>query len=53
LPFLPSVILDVAMWLLAAASVVTVGQRVRSVLTSPDALAKLPQAPAADEGETH
>jgi CDP-diacylglycerol--glycerol-3-phosphate 3-phosphatidyltransferase len=43
LPFFPiPVILPVAMWLLAVASLVTVGQRVRSVRRSPSALDKLP-----------
>jgi hypothetical protein len=44
--------LHVAMWVLAAASLVTVGQRLHAVRTSPGAidLIALPQ-PGADDGE--
>ncbi len=39
LPFYPApVVLDVAMWLLAIASLITVGQRLHSVRTSPGAM---------------
>ena len=53
LPFFPvPMALHVAMWVLAAASLVTVGQRVHAVRTSPGAtdLIALPQ-PGADDGE--
>ena len=43
--------LHVAMWVLAVASLVTVGQRVRAVRTSPGAVDLIPLTkPAADEG---
>ena len=48
------VLLPVAMWILAVASLVTVGQRVRTVRSSPGAMDKIPPAtrqPAADEPE--
>jgi CDP-diacylglycerol--glycerol-3-phosphate 3-phosphatidyltransferase len=53
LPFFPvPMALHVAMWVLAAASLVTVGQRLHAVRTSPGAidLIALPQ-PGADDGE--
>lgn len=50
LPFYPlPVILHVAMWLLAAASLVTVGQRVHSVRSSPGAMDTLPRAGSAEQ----
>jgi len=50
--FLPGpILLHVAMWVLAVASLVTVGQRLRSVLKSPDALTKLTPNQPADAGE--
>ncbi|MCB0950789.1 MAG: CDP-alcohol phosphatidyltransferase family protein [Mycobacterium sp.] len=49
LPFLPLPwLLDVAMWVLAVASVVTVGQRLHSVRTSAGAMQPLP-VPGSDE----
>ncbi|MFN8070854.1 MAG: CDP-alcohol phosphatidyltransferase family protein [Mycobacterium sp.] len=53
LPFLPLPwVLHAAMWVLAVASLVTVGQRVHAVRTSPGAVDLIPLAqPAADEGE--
>ena len=49
LPFLPLPwLLDVAMWVLAVASVVTVGQRLHSVRTSAAAMQPLP-VPGSDE----
>lgn len=48
LPFFPWWLLDVAMWVLAVASLVTVGQRLHSVRTSPGAMDRL--APA-ENGE--
>lgn len=53
LPFFPMpMILHVALWILAVASLVTVGQRVHSVRTSPGAMDKLPgtSAPDGDAG---
>ncbi len=45
LPFFPvPAALDVAMWLLAAASLVTVGQRLHAVRSSPGAVEKIPPA---------
>jgi CDP-diacylglycerol--glycerol-3-phosphate 3-phosphatidyltransferase len=53
LPFFPMpVVLPIAMWLLAVTSLVTVGQRVHSVRSSPDAMDKIAPAgpqPAGDE----
>lgn len=53
LPFLPLPgVLHAAMWVLAVASLVTVGQRVHAVRTSPGAVDLIPlPRPAADEGE--
>ncbi len=53
LPFLPLPwVLHAAMWVLAVASLVTVGQRVHAVRTSPGAVDLIPLAqPTADEGE--
>ena len=53
LPFFPvPMALHVAMWVLAAASLVTVGQRLHAVRTSPGAIDLIPLSqPAADEGE--
>ncbi len=49
LPFFPMpMVLHVALWVLAVASLVTVGQRVHSVRTSPGAMDKLPGTPAPD-----
>ncbi|MDY6995813.1 MAG: CDP-alcohol phosphatidyltransferase family protein [Actinomycetota bacterium] len=50
LPFFPSWLLDVAMWVLAVTSVITVGQRLHSVRTSPTAMDRLP-ADRADKPE--
>ena len=50
------ILLPIAMWLLAVASLVTVGQRVHSVRSSPGAMDKIEPAtepaaePAADPG---
>ncbi|KAA0112389.1 phosphatidylinositol phosphate synthase [Mycolicibacterium sp. P1-5] len=56
LPFFPMpVVLPIAMWLLAVTSLVTVGQRVHSVRSSPGAMDKIPSAtarPAGDEPES-
>ena len=50
LPFFPLPwLLNVAMWVLAVASLVTVGQRVHSVRSSPGAMDKLPIAGSADQ----
>lgn len=50
LPFFPMpAALHVAMWLLAVASLVTVGQRLHSVRTSPGATEKIGRQPAPDE----
>ena len=53
IPFFPiPVILHVAIWVLALASLVTVGQRMHAVRSSPGAVDLIPlSAPAADEGE--
>jgi CDP-diacylglycerol--glycerol-3-phosphate 3-phosphatidyltransferase len=53
LPFLPLPwVLHAAMWVLAVASLVTVGQRVHAVRTSPGAVDLIPlPRPAADEGD--
>lgn len=52
LPFLPLPwLLDVAMWLLAVASVVTVGQRLHSVRTSAGAMESLPMADSSEKPE--
>lgn len=51
LPFFPMpMALHIAMWILAVASLITVGQRVHSVRSSPGAMDKLPMsgAPGAD-----
>lgn len=51
LPFLPGpILLHIAMWTLAVASLVTVGQRVHAVRSSPDAMAKLPLTGPAEPG---
>lgn len=51
LPFFPMpILLHIAMWLLAVASLVTVGQRVHSVRSSPGAMDKI--EPAAETGST-
>ncbi|OAN37243.1 phosphatidylinositol phosphate synthase [Mycolicibacterium iranicum] len=52
LPFIPDVLLDVAMWLLAVTSVVTIGQRLHSVRTSGAAMEPLTPADAGDKPET-
>jgi CDP-diacylglycerol--glycerol-3-phosphate 3-phosphatidyltransferase len=56
LPFFPMpVVLPIAMWLLAVTSLVTVGQRVHSVRSSPGAMDKIPPAtarPVGDEPES-
>ena len=57
LPFFPMpVVLPVAMWLLAVTSLVTVGQRVHSVRSSPGAMDKIapagPQPPGDEPGDT-
>jgi CDP-diacylglycerol---glycerol-3-phosphate 3-phosphatidyltransferase len=55
LPFFSPMVLPVAMWLLAVTSLVTVGQRVHSVRSSPGAMDKIPPAgppPANDETES-
>jgi len=50
LPFFPiPMALPVAMWLLAAASMVTVGQRLHSVRTSPGAMDKIPLPGSAEQ----
>lgn len=50
IPFFPiPVILHVALWVLAVASLVTVGQRVHSVRSSPGAMDKLPLPPKSAE----
>ncbi|BBY60294.1 phosphatidylinositol phosphate synthase [Mycolicibacterium sarraceniae] len=52
LPFCSPVVLPIAMWLLAVLSLVTVGQRVHSVRSSPGAMDKIAPAgpaPAGDE----
>lgn len=50
IPFFPiPVILHVALWVLAVASLVTVGQRVHSVRSSPGAMDKLPIPPKSTE----
>jgi hypothetical protein len=41
--------LPVAMWLLAVASLVTVGQRLHSVRTSPGAMDKIPLPGSAEQ----
>lgn len=46
------VLLDVGMWGLAVASLVTVGQRLHSVRSSPDAMSKLPSGDSGTAGET-
>ncbi len=52
LPFLPLPwLLDVAMWALAVASVVTVGQRLHSVRTSAGAVESLPVADSSEKPE--
>ncbi|WP_431240683.1 phosphatidylinositol phosphate synthase [Mycolicibacterium aichiense] len=55
LPFFPMpVVLPIAMWLLAVTSLVTVGQRVHSVRSSPGAMDKIAPAapqPVGDEAE--
>ena len=51
LPFFPMPLaLHIAMWVLAVASLITVGQRVHSVRSSPGAMDKLP-APGAPTGD--
>lgn len=53
LPFFPMpILLHIGMWVLAVASLVTVGQRVHSVRSSPGAMDKIEPAgqPAADQG---
>ena len=52
LPFIPDVLLDVAMWVLAVTSVVTIGQRLHSVRTSRSAMEPLTVAEAGDKPET-
>lgn len=52
LPFFPiPIALPVAMWLLAVASLVTVGQRLHSVRTSPGAMDKIPAPGTSAAGE--
>lgn len=52
LPFFPiPIALPVAMWLLAVASLVTVGQRLHSVRTSPGAMDKIPAPGTSTAGE--
>jgi CDP-diacylglycerol--glycerol-3-phosphate 3-phosphatidyltransferase len=52
LPFYPMpMALHIAMWVLAVASLVTVGQRVHSVRTSPGAMDKLPTSGGAADGD--
>ena len=52
LPFIPDVLLDVAMWVLAVTSVVTIGQRLHSVRTSGAAMDPLQAADAGDKPES-
>lgn len=52
LPFIPDVLLDVAMWVLAVTSVVTIGQRLHSVRTSGAAMEPLQVADAGDKPES-
>ncbi|AKK30477.1 phosphatidylinositol phosphate synthase [Mycobacterium sp. EPa45] len=56
LPFFPiPMVLPIAMWLLAVTSLVTVGQRVHSVRSSPGAMDKIPPTtaqPVGDEPES-
>ncbi|WP_445169934.1 phosphatidylinositol phosphate synthase [Mycolicibacterium sp. Dal123E01] len=51
LPFFSPVVLPIAMWLLAVLSLITVGQRVHSVRSSPGAMDKIPTAGAAPAGD--
>lgn len=44
-------LLDIAMWLLAVASLVTLAQRLHAVRTSPGAMDRMPAAPAAPPAE--
>ena len=51
LPWFPSALLPVAMWALAVASLVTIGQRLHAVRSSPDAMSKIPLAASGEAGE--
>ncbi|MFB1297240.1 phosphatidylinositol phosphate synthase [Mycobacterium sp. pW049] len=52
LPFIPDVLLDIAMWVLAVTSVVTIGQRLHSVRTSESAMEPLTVPEAGEKPET-
>ncbi|MDA2891135.1 CDP-alcohol phosphatidyltransferase family protein [Mycolicibacterium sp. BiH015] len=52
LPFIPDVLLDIAMWVLAVTSVVTIGQRLHSVRTSGSAMEPLAVPEAGDKPDS-
>lgn len=52
LPFIPDRLLDIAMWVLAVTSVVTIGQRLHSVRTSASAMEPLTVPEAGEKPET-
>ncbi len=52
LPFFPSALFPISMWMLAVASLVTVGQRLHAVRSSPDAMSKIPLPGSSEAGES-